>query len=227
MAKSTASQVPVPSTAQKRNANVILNRLTKRYPMMRTALTYDDAWQLLIATVLSAQTTDANVNAVVPSLFEAYPTPQDLAAANPADVEQLIFSTGYYRQKTKSIIAVAADLVEIYGGEVPRDLDLLVTLRGVGRKTASVVLAEVWGDPAIAVDTHVKRVANRLGLVQSSDPTKVEFELRSLYQEKDWAAISMRVIQFGRDICDAKKPRCWECPLADRCAYDAKADRPN
>ena len=194
---------------------------------MRTALDYEDEWQLLVATVLSAQTTDVNVNAVAPKLFAAYPTPEDLAAANPEDVEQIIFSTGFYRQKTKSIISLAADLVTNHGGTVPRDLDQLVKLRGVGRKTASVVLAEAWGDPAIAVDTHVKRVSNRLGLTESPDPTKIEFELKSLYSEKDWAGISMRLIQFGRDMCDARRPRCWECPLRDRCAFEDKAVRPD
>jgi len=211
-----------PTTEEKRNASVILTRLKKRYPQMQTALDYTDAWQLLVSTVLSAQTTDANVNTVVPVLFKAYPTPEDLAGADPEEVEEIIFSTGFYRQKTKSVIALAGDLVDKYGGEVPRDLDELVTLRGVGRKTASVVLAEVWGDPAIAVDTHVKRVSRRLGLVAANDPTKIEFELRALYPRAQWANVSMRMIQFGRDTCDAKKPRCWQCPLVDRCAFDQK-----
>jgi endonuclease-3 len=214
-----------PTTEEKRNARVILNRLKKRYPEIQTALDYADAWQLLVSTVLSAQTTDVNVNAVAPNLFAAYPTPQDLAVANPEDVEKIIFSTGFYRQKTKSIISLAADLVEMYGSEVPRDLDELVKLRGVGRKTASVVLAEAWGDPAIAVDTHVKRVSNRLGITYTSDPTKIEFELRALYREKDWAGISMRLVQFGRDVCDARNPNCPECPLADRCLYENKTSR--
>lgn len=222
MARSRAQTTPEPTTEEKRHARVILSRLKKRYPESQTALDYTSAWQLLVATVLSAQTTDVSVNAVVPELFAAYPSPEDLASANPQDVEKIVFSTGFYRQKTKSIIALAGDLVDKYDGEVPRDLDELVTLRGVGRKTASVVLAEVWGDPAIAVDTHVKRVALRLGIVHQSDPTKVEFELRALFAEKEWAGVSMRMIQFGRDVCDAKKPRCWECPLIDRCAFDAK-----
>lgn len=226
MAKNTASVVHTPSSEQRRNARVILNRLKKRYPEIGTALDYRDPWQLLVATVLSAQTTDVNVNAVVPALFETYPTPEDLAAANPEDVEKIVFSTGYYKQKTKSIIALATDLVDSFESEVPKDIDELITLRGVGRKTASVVLAEAWGEPAIAVDTHVRRVTNRLGLTRSTDPTKIEFELKALYPEKDWAGVSMRVIQFGRDVCDARRPRCWECPLADRCVYEAKAVGP-
>ncbi len=207
-------------------AREVLVRLKARYPRIRTALEYGDAWQLLVATVLSAQTTDANVNAVVPALFEAYPTPEDLAAANPADVEAIVYSTGYYKTKARNIIALAGELVDRFDGEVPRDLDALVTLPGVGRKTASVVLAEVWGDPAIAVDTHVKRVSNRLGLVASSDPKKIEFALKDLYPPQEWAGISMRMIQFGRDVCDARNPRCWECPLADLCRFEDKRDRP-
>jgi endonuclease-3 len=214
-----------PTTEEKRNARVVLNRLKKRYPEIQTALDYRDAWQLLVSTVLSAQTTDANVNAVAPNLFAAYPTPQDLAAANPEDVEEIIHSTGFFKQKTKSIISLASDIDEIHDSEVPRDLDELVKLRGVGRKTASVVLAEAWGDPAIAVDTHVRRVSNRLGITHSTDPTKIEFELKALYPEKDWAGISMRLVQFGRDVCNARKPNCPECPLADRCRYEDKTSR--
>ncbi len=201
---------------------MILNRLKKRYPEISTALEYTEPWQLLVATVMSAQTTDANVNKVTPVLFERWPTPEDLAAANPEDVEKVIFSTGFYKQKTKSIIALAADLVDRYDGVVPADLDELVKLRGVGRKTASVVLAEAFGIPAIAVDTHVKRVAFRLGLTKNTDPTKIEFDLRALYPEKDWEAVSMRFIQFGRDTCHAKKPECGGCLLRDRCVYPDK-----
>jgi len=214
------------TTAQRRNARVILNRLAKLYPDAGTALVYRDPWQLLVATVLSAQTTDANVNKVVPALFRSYPTPHDLAMANPEDVEKIVYSTGYYRQKTRSVIALAADLVEKYDGAVPDDLDQLVQLAGVGRKTASVVLAEVWGIPAIAVDTHVKRVAKRLGLTSHVDPEKVERDLKLLYPQDRWVEISMTVILFGRETCDAKKPRCWDCPLRDRCPYDAKTLRP-
>ncbi|MEN8112914.1 MAG: endonuclease III [Actinomycetota bacterium] len=211
-----------PTTEERRHARVVLNRLKKRYPEIATALDYVDPWQLLVATVLSAQTTDVNVNKVTPVLFDRWPAPEDLAAANPEEVEEVVYSTGYYRQKTKSVIALAADLVDRYDGVVPADLDELVTLRGVGRKTASVVLAEAYGIPAIAVDTHVKRVSNRLGLTRHSDPVKIEFDLRALYPEKDWEAVSMRLIQFGRDVCDARKPACGGCPLVDRCSYPDK-----
>ena len=218
--------VDQPLAQRRRSARVILRRLLARYPEMPTALVYSDPWQLLVSTVLSAQTTDENVNRVTPVLFEKWPLPEDLAVANPEEVEQVVFSTGFYRQKTKSVIALAADVVERFNGEVPRDLDAMVTLRGVGRKTASVVLAEVWGDPAIAVDTHVKRVAIRLGLTTESDPVKIEADLKNLYLRKTWAGISMRFIQFGREVCDARRPLCFECPLRDRCPYKPKTTRP-
>ncbi|HSG80032.1 MAG TPA: endonuclease III, partial [Acidimicrobiia bacterium] len=133
---------------------------------------------------------------------------------------------GFYRQKTRSIIALSRDLADRFDGEVPVDLDELVSLHGVGRKTASVVLAEAFGIPAIAVDTHVKRLTNRLGLTRNTDPVKIEFDLRGLYPEREWTGISMRFIQFGRDVCDARMPRCWECPLRDRCPYPDKTPAP-
>ncbi|MDJ0498294.1 MAG: endonuclease III [Acidimicrobiia bacterium] len=222
-----ADHAPDKSLSQRRRvARLILKRLTKLYPEIATALAYTDPWQLLVATVLSAQTTDENVNRVTPVLFARWPQPDDLAVASPEEVEEVIYSTGYYRQKTKSLLALAADVVDEFGGNVPRDLDAMVTLRGVGRKTASVVLAEAWGDPAIAVDTHVKRVANRLGLTGNADPGKIESDLKELYLKETWAGISMRFIQFGRDVCDARRPRCWECPLRDRCPFEPKTARP-
>jgi endonuclease-3 len=217
---------PAPTTAEKRNARVILNRLVKRYPEMGTALHYADPWQLLVATVLSAQTTDENVNGVTPTLFSRWPTPEDLASADPEEVEQVVYSAGFYRQKTKAIIGLSSALTEDFDGEVPRELAAMTTLPGVGRKTASVVLAEAWGLPAIAVDTHVQRVSRRLGLVHSDDATKIEHELKALLPEKTWAGLSMRMIQFGRDVCDARRPRCWECPLDDRCPYPDKTPPP-
>ena len=217
---------PTPDPAQRRRARTILGRLVKRYPDIGTALDYQDPWELLVATVLSAQTTDDNVNRVTPEVFRRWPTATDLAEANPEEVEEVVYSTGFYRQKTKAIVELSADLVERFEGEVPDDLDRLVTLKGVGRKTASVVLAEAWGKPAIAVDTHVKRVTRRLGLTDETDPVKVERDLRALYPEDRWAGISMRVIQFGRDTCDARSPRCWDCILETLCPYPDKAAGP-
>lgn len=213
---------PTPGPAEKRNARTILDRLVRRWPEIGTALSYDDPWQLLVATVLSAQTTDENVNRVTPGLFERWPTPEDLAAADPEEVEAVVFSTGFYRQKAAAVIDLSRDLAERYDGRVPDDLDLLTELHGVGRKTASVVLVEAFGKPAIAVDTHVKRVAGRLGLTGHRDPVKVEQDLRALYPEHRWVEISMRFIQFGRTVCEARSPRCPECPLADRCPYPDK-----
>jgi endonuclease-3 len=212
----------VPSAAERGKARVVLNRLKKRYPEMGTALEYDNPWQLLVVTVLSAQTTDENVNKVAPNLFARYPTPGDLAEADPEQVEQIVYSTGFYRQKTKSIISLSQDLEEMYDGEVPAVLDELVKLRGVGRKTASVVLAEVWDVPAIAVDTHVKRVAGRLGLTTQTDAVKIEADLMALYPTAAWSGISMRFIQFGRDICDARRPLCGVCELFDVCEWPAR-----
>lgn len=208
------------------HAAAVLHRLRRRYPEIGTALAYADPWQLLVATVLSAQTTDENVNRVTPTLFERWPTVEDLAAANPDEVERAVYSTGYYRQKAASIIALSQDLVDRFAGEVPGDLEELVGLRGVGRKTASVVLAEAFGVPAIAVDTHVSRVSRRLGLTGHRDPAKIEQDLRASYPQREWAGISMRFIQFGREVCGARRPRCWECPLADRCPYPDKTPPP-
>jgi endonuclease-3 len=215
-----------PDATARRHARTVFNRLKRRYPEIRTALEYENPWQLLVVTVMSAQTTDENVNRVAPDLFEKWPDPHDLASADPEAVEQTIFSTGFYRQKTKSIIALSADLVERYDGEVPRSLDELVKLRGVGRKTASVVLAEAWGIPAIAVDTHVKRVTHRLGLTDETDPDKVEVDLKALFPEPEWPGISMRFIEFGREVCDARRPSCWECEMIDRCRYPDKTPPP-
>ncbi len=212
----------MPTSAERGQARAFLNRLKKRYPEIRTALDYDNAWQLLVVTVLSAQTTDENVNKVAPSLFKAYPTPAALASAEPSEVEKIVFSTGFYRQKTRSIISLARDLVEVFDGVVPDRLEDLVQLKGVGRKTASVVLAEVWDVPAIAVDTHVKRVSARLGLTGEGDPVKIESDLKALYPPKEWSGISMRFIQFGRDTCDARRPRCGDCEMFKICRWPSR-----
>jgi endonuclease-3 len=215
----TRANGSVPTRPEKGKARAVLNRLLKRYPTIGTALEYESPWHLLVVTVLSAQTTDENVNKVAPVLFERYPTPSDLAEADPEEVEGIVYSTGFYRQKTKSIIKLAQGLEELYGGEVPMDLDLLVLLPGVGRKTASVVLAEVWDVPAIAVDTHVNRVARRLALTVESNPVKIEQDLKALFPKETWSGLSMRFIQFGRDICDARRPLCGQCELFGLCEW--------
>lgn len=215
-----------PTPQARRRAARILDRLAEMYPGAVTALRYDDPWQLLVATVLSAQTTDDTVNRVTPLLFERWPTPEDLANADPEAVESVVHPTGFFRQKTRAIISLSGDLVERFGGVVPDDLDRLVELRGAGRKTASVVLAEAFGSPAIAVDTHVQRVAGRLDLTRHRDPTKIEGDLKALFPRYRWAGVSMRFIQFGRDVCAARRPRCWECPLARTCRWPGKLSRP-
>ncbi|MFQ5522487.1 MAG: endonuclease III [Acidimicrobiia bacterium] len=214
-----------PTPKERGKARAVLNRLKRRYPTIRTALEYRNPWELLVVTILSAQTTDENVNRVAPELFRRYPTPADLAEADPEEVEKIVYSTGYYRQKSRAIIEMSRDLEERYGGEVPADLDEMVKLRGVGRKTASVVLAEAWGIPAIAVDTHVRRVSRRLGLSRQEDPAKIEEDLKALFPEKEWAGLSMRIIQFGRDICDARRPRCGECEMFSLCEWPERLER--
>jgi endonuclease-3 len=215
----------VPTRAERGKARAVFNRLMRRYPGIGTALDYASPWELLVVTVLSAQTTDQNVNKVRPVLFARYPTPGDLAMADPEEVERIVFSTGFYRQKTKAIMALSQDIDDLHGGEVPPQLDELVKLRGVGRKTASVVLAEVWGVPAIAVDTHVKRVTTRLGLTTEVDPNRIETDLKALYPPELWAGLSMRFIQFGRDICDAQRPMCGVCKLYPLCEWPGKQAR--
>ncbi len=215
----TKADRSTPTPTERGKAARVLNRLLERYPTIGTALDYDIPWQLLVVTVLSAQTTDEMVNRVAPVLFDRYPDPSDLAEADPEEVEKIIFSTGFYRQKTRSIMMLAQGVEEMYDGEVPADIDLLVELPGVGRKTASVVLAEVWNIPAIAVDTHVKRVTRRLDLTTEQDPDKIEQDLKALFPEKTWSGLSMRFIEFGRDVCDAKRPRCGSCELFGLCEW--------
>lgn len=214
-----------PTRVERGKARAVLNRLRRRYPEIGTALDYESPWQLLVVTILSAQTTDENVNRVAPDLFARYPGPADLAEADPEEVEQIVYSTGFYRQKTESIIRMSQDIVDRHDGEVPRDIDQLVELRGVGRKTASVVLAEVWDVPAIAVDTHVKRVTRRLDLTEEEDPVKIEKDLRSLYPRKSWSGLSMRFIQFGREICEARSPRCGVCELFSLCEWPGRFEQ--
>jgi len=211
-----------PSAADRGAARAVLNRLRKRYPKIGTALDHQGPWQLLVATVLSAQTTDENVNKAAPALFARYPAPGDLAEADPREVEEIVFSTGFYRRKTEAIIKLSRDLEEMHGGEVPADIDELVKLHGVGRKTASVVLAEIWDIPAVAVDTHVARIAGRLGLTSQTDPTAIESDLKSLFPKGDWSALSMRLIQFGRDVCDARRPLCGSCELLAFCEWPGR-----
>ena len=201
----------------KTRAREVNRRLKELYPEAICELDHGNAFELLAATILSAQTTDARVNMVTPTLFSRYPTAAALADAEPSAVEDIIRSTGFYQNKTKSLIGMAAALVERFDGEVPTELADLVTLPGVGRKTANVVRSVVFDLPGLAVDTHVGRLSRRLGLTEQDDPEKVERELNSYLPAQDWGPFSLRMILHGRRICDAKKPQCGACALEEIC----------
>ena len=200
----------------KGRAREVARRLAEEYPA-ECALLHRNPFELLVATVLSAQTTDERVNMVTPELFRRWPTPADLAKADPAEVEEVIFPTGFFRNKAKSIIGLAQALDERYGGEVPTALEDLVTLPGVGRKTGNVVRSVAFGLPGLPVDTHVGRISRLLGLTTSEDPVKVEHELGALLPPKEWGGFSLRLILHGRKICVARRPRCADCLLNDIC----------
>jgi endonuclease-3 len=181
------------------------------------ALVHDGPFQLLAATILSAQTTDEMVNSVTPALFARYPTPADLAAADPGEVERLIHPTGFFRAKTRSLIGMAAALEERFRGEVPSAMEDLVTIPGVGRKTANVVRSVGFGLPGLPVDTHVGRLSRRLGLTTETDPVKVEADLDAIVPPRERGALSLRLILHGRRVCQARRPRCDDCVLAGIC----------
>jgi endonuclease-3 len=200
-----------------RRALRIAKSLAKAYPEVRTALHFRNPFELLIATILSAQCTDKKVNEVTAVLFRDYATPAALADADPAAIEAIIHPTGFYRQKAKSIQSASRDLVERFGGEVPAVLDDLVSLRGVARKTANVVLGNAFGIPGIAVDTHMARVNRRLRLTKSDDPEEIERDLAALLPAGEWIRFTNRVIHHGRVCCIAKRPHCEVCPVAADC----------
>jgi endonuclease-3 len=199
---------------------VIVPRLSSEYPGSAAdlcELNFANPWQLLVATVLSAQTTDIRVNSVTPALFARFPEPEDLANAPVPEVEQLVYPTGFFRAKTRSILGLAAAVTERFGSQVPPAMEDLVTLPGVGRKTANVVRSVAFGLPGFPVDTHVGRLTVRLGLTTQTDPVRVETEVCALVPKAEWGALSLRLILHGRRICIARKPLCGECLLADVC----------
>ncbi len=231
-ARSIARRTLSPSAerpAQRRRRVLrIIEVLRRRYPDIRLPLRHRDPFQLLVATILSAQCTDAMVNRVTPLLFERYPTPQTLAAARARDVERIVKPTGFFRQKTKAIINMSRSLVERFGAGVPLTMDELLTLEGVGRKTANVILSakrlEPWGGGTehddglgIVVDTHVRRLSQRLGLALTDDPEKIEAQLMTVVPRGEWDAFSLMLIYFGREVCTAKRPLCAACPLNRLC----------
>ena len=222
-----ATDVTHPVRARKRKAETRLglvrrarqmNRiLTELYPDAHCELNFANPFQLLVSTVLSAQTTDVRVNLTTPALFAKYPAPEDLAAANPEDVEEILKPTGFYRAKTKSVIGLSVALRDRFGGQVPKTLEEMVTLPGVGRKTANVVLGNAFGVPGITVDTHFGRLSRRFGWTGQVEPDKVEAEVGSLFPPSEWVMLSHRLIWHGRRVCHARKPACGACTLARLC----------
>jgi endonuclease-3 len=206
-------------------AKLTYERLKESYPAV-TELAHLDPFQLLIATILSAQTTDRSVNLVTPELFRRYPAAADLAAADPAVIEVLIKPTGFFRAKTRSIIAASRKLVELFDGTVPGNIEDLVKLPGIGRKTANVILGVGFDVPGFAVDTHVKRLTNRIKLTSSKDPVKIERQVCSIVPKEEWTGLSLRLILHGRRICIARRPRCEECILNDFCPSSRTRPKP-
>ncbi|HUY63818.1 MAG TPA: endonuclease III [Acidimicrobiales bacterium] len=208
------------SKSLRRRAGAVVERLATQYPGSAAelcALRHDGPFQLLAATILSAQCTDERVNMVTPALFEAYPTAEALSSASPADVEQIIRSTGFFRSKARSLVGMAGAVVDRFDGEVPSDMEALTTLPGVGRKTANVLRSVALGLPGLPVDTHVGRLARRLGLSDHHDPVKVESDLGALVAPEEGGALSLRLILHGRAVCKARKPLCEGCVLLDLC----------
>jgi endonuclease-3 len=205
-------------SAKSVRAPEIYRRLAKAYPDAHCALTFDSPFQLLIATILSAQCTDKRVNMVTPALFRRYPTPRALAAADPAELEEIIRSTGFFRSKAKSLIGMAKALEERHDERVPDRMEALVELPGVGRKTANVILGNAYHrNDGIVVDTHVTRVSNRLGLTRDTDAVRIEQDLLPLFPRDQWTMLSHLFIEHGRQRCVARGPKCSECPLSDIC----------
>ncbi len=203
-------------------------RLKQLYPVAAIALGYETDFQLLVAVILSAQTTDVGVNKVTPVLFERFPTPEALAAADPAEVEEIVHPTGFFRNKTKNIMGAAQRIVTDYGGRVPDTMEDLLTLPGVARKTANIVLFNAFGKAeGVAVDTHVFRLAHRLGYSKHEDTNKVEKDLMALFPREEWGALTYRLIEHGRAVCNAKRPICGQCALSDLCpsAFSVKGWR--
>ena len=209
--------MPVPDPALVRRARKVNRVLAETYPEATCELDFDNPFELLVVTVLSAQTTDKRVNAVRPALFAAYPDARAMAGADRAHLEQLIQPTGFFRAKTESLLKLSQALVERFDGEVPPRLADLVTLPGVGRKTANVVLGNAFGIPGITVDTHFGRLARRLGWTEETDPVKIEHAVGALFLKRDWTLLSHHLIWHGRRVCHSRKPACGACPVARWC----------
>lgn len=225
--KTTPAKVPkpkAPATAKHYNplaperVAAILQALDERYPKVQCALHHNSAWELLVATILSAQCTDVRVNMVTPALFNKYPTPQHFAALQPEDLQDDIRSTGFFRNKSKSVVGAARKIISDFGGEIPQTMDQLLTVPGAARKTANVVLGSWFGIPAgVVVDTHVQRISRRLELTKEEAPVKIEQDLMKVIPQNKWIAFSHQIIHHGRAICIARKPKCAECNMEALC----------
>lgn len=209
--------------AERERVNKILELLDEYYSTdYKCYLNHETPWQLLIATILSAQCTDERVNLVTKDLFQKYKNLEDFAKADIRELEQDIHSTGFYRNKAANIIACARTLVNEYGGEVPREIETLTKLAGVGRKTANVIRGNIYHEPSIVVDTHVKRISNKLGFTKQEDPEKIEYELMDLLPKEHWILYNIQIITHGRTICTARNPKCSECFLSTYCKWTSK-----
>jgi len=220
------SKVTRPRTAEERRRRLqqILDALDSRYPQATCALHHKNAWQLLVATILSAQCTDERVNMVTPGLFRKYPTMSDLAAADEREVAVEIRSTGFFNNKARSIVGAARKLIAEFGGEIPQDMDKLLTVPGAARKTANVVLGTAYGIASgVVVDTHVARIGARLDLTKETNPVKIEQDLMKILPRDKWILFAHQVIHFGREICVARKPKCGACPVEHLCYAKDKA----
>ncbi len=224
--KKKAPPLPRLPRGARTRALLTVERLREAYPAA-TELAHENPFQLLIATILSAQTTDKMVNLVTPKLFARYPTAFDLAAADPAEVETIVKPTGFYRVKAGRIIAASRKLVELFGGEVPASMEGLLQIPGIGRKTANVILGAGFNQPGFAVDTHVIRLTNLLKLVSTRDPVKIERQVCSMVPPEEWTGLSLRLILHGRRVCIARRPRCEECILNDFCPSSTTRPKPS
>jgi len=218
VARSRRRRLPRPSTATKLRSAQVVEGLKALYPESRCALNYEGPLQLLVATILSAQCTDKRVNMITPALFAAYPDASAYANAKQKELEKYIQSTGFFRNKAKNIIACCKALVSKYQGNVPCDMESLVPLAGIGRKTANVILGNAFGVPGIPVDTHVGRLSQRMGLTRHTDPVKIERDLMALVPQEEWTMFAHRMIDHGRRICHARTPLCEQCGVANVCA---------
>lgn len=216
MAQARVSKLDA-KAAERRRMGEVLRILKREYSEAECSLTHRNPFELLMATILSAQCTDERVNQVTPALFERYPTPQAMAGARITDLERLVRTTGFFKNKARALKECSQGLVEEHGGEVPRELEALTHLRGVGRKTANVVRGVAFGIPSLVVDTHVTRLTYRLGFTKSTDAVKIEHEMQEIVPESDWVIFAHLLISHGRKVCTARAPRCEECPIARLC----------